>query len=262
MGTDIKIAIPATIRHAIWPILLSLCFLAALALAWGRIGLELNRDRAHIAQFRRNTPSGMALVPGGEFIAGSNDADADDDARPRRTESIPAFYIDLHEVTNREFQKFDPSHRIPPGDEDLPANSVTYDSAAAYARWAGKRLPTEAEWEKAARGTDGRRYPWGDNWDPRRIAPRRRRPGDRPMTATSTGTKLCSIGPSRLQRAGSRPGGASPYGCLDMAGNAWEWVQGFYNGDPRQRILRGGAVGYGERACRTYSRAIEGAADT
>jgi formylglycine-generating enzyme len=217
---------------------------------------------AGVGRMRARTPPGMALVPGGPFIMGSDDPDADDDVRPRRTVSVPAFYIDLHEVTNREFQKFDPSHAIPPGEDNLPVGGITYAAAESYARWAGKRLPTEEEWEKAARGTDGRRYPWGDDWDAGRVAARRRRRGEGASPPITAHGKLCAIGPSRLQPVGSRPGGVSPYGCFDMAGNAWEWVQGFYNGNPRQRLLRGGAVGYGERACRTYIRAIEGDADT
>ena len=215
-----------------------------------------------LARLRRNTPPGMVLVPAGAFIAGSNDADADDDVRPQRRESLPAYYMDLHEVTNREFQKFDRSRVIPAGEEDLPANRITYAEAEAYARWAGKRIPMEFEWEKAARGTDGRRYPWGDVWDEKRVAPRRKKPGDLPMPGAAVKGKQCSAGPSRLQPVGSNPSGASPYGCQDMAGNAWEWVQGYYNGNPQQRLLRGGAVGYGQRGCRTYQKAIEGEADT
>jgi formylglycine-generating enzyme required for sulfatase activity len=67
---------------------------------------------------------------------------------------------------------------------------------------------------------------------------------------------------TRVRPVGTRPDSASPYGCLDMAGNAWEWVQGFYNKDPSMRLIRGGAVGYGERACRTYTRTIEPAGVT
>src|SRR5204862_5785806 len=179
-----------------------------------------------------------------------------------RREFVPSFYIDRTEVTNAEFKRFRPDHAFAPGEEDRPVTNVTYDEAAAYARWAGKRLPTDEEWEKAARGTDGRRYPWGNAWDASRVAPRAHRPGapDRPIAEKRA--NVCSAFPSRVSPAGSRPAGASPYGCLDMAGNAWEWVQGFYQGNAEQRILRGGAVGYGERSCRTYAKGVEGSGST
>ncbi len=204
----------------------------------------------------------MVYVGGGDCVLGSNDEDADDDVKPARRANVPSFYIDRAEVTNSEFRRFKPAHAFPPGEKTLPVTNVTYDEANAYAGWAGKRLPTEEEWEKAARGTDGRRYPWGDLWGPARVASRAGK-SSRPAEADfDSKAKSCRIGPSRVRPVGTAPAGVSPYGCVDMAGNAWEWVQGFYHGNPKQRILRGGAVGYGERACRAYNRAVEGSGVT
>jgi formylglycine-generating enzyme required for sulfatase activity len=211
---------------------------------------------------RAKTPPGMVYVSGGTCLLGSDDADADDDVKPMRREFVASFYIDKMDVTNTEFRKFRPDHDYPPSEANLPATNITYDEAASYAKWAGKRLPTETEWEKAARGAEGRRYPWGNAWNADRVA--KRAHGRRSVSNAAKVKKpgQCAIGTSRVQPVGSVPFGASPYGCLDMAGNAWQWVEGYYNGDQARRILRGGAVGYGERSMRTYNRAIEGSGDT
>ncbi len=185
----------------------------------------------------------MVLVPAGEFVMGSGEGGLDE-GPPRRVD-LPAFYIDRHEVTNEQYLRFigQTGHEPPrswggprpgKGMEKLPVTDVTWFDAMQYAVWAGKRLPTEAEWEKAARGTDGRRFPWG-NLD---IESARQLGSDKP-----------------LQPVGSRPPGASPFGCLDMAGNAWEWVADWYDGYPGTtarsvhfgqdyKVMRGGGAIY------------------
>ena len=136
-----------------------------------------------------------------------------------------------------------------------PVN-VSWNDAKAYAKWAGVTLPTEAQWEKAARGTDGRVYPWGNDWD-----------------AAKCNNSVGANHPGKTSPVGSFPAGASPYGCLDMAGNVWQWCADWYGADyyttsPAKnptgpatgtvRVLRGGSWGgsgvvYGCRgACRIY----------
>ncbi len=182
----------------------------------------------------------MVFVPSGDFLMGTSDADIElykelfplrdisrfDNERPQRTVYVDAFYIDKLEVTNQQFKQFlsdtgyKPKHYLdypPHNTEDQPAVVLDWSDAAAYAKWAGKRLPTEAEWEKAARGTDGRIWPWGNEWDATKLS-------------GNDGTGLID-GYVLTAPVGQFPQGASPYGALDMAGNLWEWVSDWYTHD-------------------------------
>lgn len=178
-----------------------------------------------------DVPAGMVLVPEGEFIMGADNR-APDEA-PVRKIVQPAFYIDKQEVTNEEYAKVFPNHKFPEGQEQLPVQGVSWNEAVRYAESVGKRLPTEAEWEKAARGEAGLEYPWGVDFN----------------------SDLCNSQESNIDgpvRVGKYLGGASPYGCMDMAGNVYEWTQNWYEAYPGNadvtkdygqvyRILRGGS---------------------
>lgn len=190
----------------------------------------------------------MVFVPAGEFDMGSpiEDPRADDDEVPLHRVYLDAFWIDRTEVTNSMYNLcIEAGACAPPARSVFHSNpeyanhpivGVSWDQATAYCGWAGRRLPSEAEWEKAARGLDGRMYPWGDS---------------SPTDELANFNKLVNE-PSPV---GSYPKGASPYGALDMAGNAWEWTQdgytsGYYSISParnpvsespvNRRVLRGG----------------------
>jgi formylglycine-generating enzyme required for sulfatase activity len=178
------------------------------------------------SQTQPPAPEGMVLVSGGSFEMGRNDGDEYE--RPAHTVSVQPFYIDVHEVTCAQYAKFVAAekHAPPPtwpgGIYDpanalLPVTGVSWDDAQAYAQWAGGRLPTEEEWEFAARGTDGRLYPWGDAWQPNAAN----------AAQTSAG---------RMVPVGSYSAGASPSGSLDMVGNAWEWTASSLKAYPGGRL--------------------------
>lgn len=174
-------------------------------------------------------PVPMITIPAGEFLMGSPEGQGRADERPQRAVYLDAFGIDQVEVTNQRYMEFVKAtgHRHPPnpygtgpllsikGLEQLPVVQTTWYDAKAYCTWAKKRLPTEAEWEKAARGTDGRMYPWGN--DPPTM---RHANFDREWDEERT-----------LHAVGSLPEGDSPYGVKDMAGNAREWVADWYDAD-------------------------------
>lgn len=180
----------------------------------------------------------MAYVPAGEFFMGSDTGPIDE--RPAHRITVPAFEIDRLPITNVQFATFlaaigptnaageslfdvaDPDARIhrrgdrwvaDPGFEDHPVVEVSWAGARDFCAWAGKRLPTEAEWEKAARGTDGRLYPWGND----------------PPDATRA---RFAAGWNQTAPVGSFPSGASPYDVLDLSGNVWEWVSSAYTPYP------------------------------
>lgn len=227
---------------------------------------------------------GMVLVyvPAGEFMMGAREGDeqAEPDEMPMRTVSLNAFWIDRTEVTNAMFAKFltakgnekwyeaespdakisvlGPEWVVKKGFEDHPVTEVTWFGANAYCEWVGRRLPTEAQWEKAARGTDGRIFPWG-NTQP-----------NCSLANYWTGSQSCTDGgPAPV---GSYQGGASPYNVWDMAGNVWEWVADWYSdvfyksapgenptgpGSGSAKVMRGGSFESGPRTLRTSDRASD-----
>jgi formylglycine-generating enzyme len=182
----------------------------------------------------------MVLIPSGPFTMGSDDGLPNE--RPAHSVTLDAYYIDRYEVTMTLYRKFLEAgkYESPPtwDDEaattvgDRPAVGVRWESAAAYCRWAGKRLPTEAEWEKAARGTDGRRYPWGDMQPFVDIANYNRGIW---VSETITLVAVTSGLDGMSVRHGLTEGGKSPFGLFHMAGNAAEWVADWYERDYYQR---------------------------
>jgi len=160
----------------------------------------------------------MVAVPAGEYTIGSKKC------------FVPAFRIDKYPVTNQQWREFRPDHTFSKGLENHPVTNVDFVQATMYARWKGKRLPSEREWEAAARGPEAFRFPWGQTPDPRR--------------ANCADNKL-----RRTTPVTQYPRGASPFGCMDMLGNASEWVDDWDLGKDNSlanRVVKGG--GFGLRA--------------
>ncbi len=171
-------------------------------------------------------PPDMVYVPAGEFATG-------DAIVGVREIHVDGFFADRFEVTNKRYKEFVDAtdHRVPPywrnknfprDEENHPVREVSWEDAEAFAKWAGGRLPTEAEWEKAARGIDGRLYPWGNDFAKEKL--------------NSEDAELAYTTP-----VGSFPVGRSPYGCYDMAGNLWEWTASASERDEKFKAVKGGS---------------------
>jgi iron(II)-dependent oxidoreductase len=204
-----------------------------------------------------STPVGMVKIPAADFlfkvagieIEGFNDIGVDVqypwEASPRRFHEHPmhvqSFFIDQYPITNADFKKFlDATHyqpkdtmnflrdwkegTFPQGWDNRPVTWVSLEDSRAYAAWAGKRLPHEWEWQYAAQGTDGRLYPWGQDWNP----------GAVPVPDKSRTMR----GPDPVD---AHPSGASPFNVMDMVGNIWQWTEEFVDEHTRGGILRGGS---------------------
>ena len=206
----------------------------------------------------------MVLVPAGEFTMGSLGGDPDE--QPVRQVYVGAFFMDKHQVAVSQYGRFlEATHQERPPDwtamnkpayQNRPIANVDWAEADTYCTWAGKRLPTEAEWEKAARGTDGRTYPWGN---------------EPPTRFHANAGKEVFSNRGTLTPVGTFEAGMSPYGIYDMAGNVWEWVSDWYDQDyyksgpvqnppgPRKgdyKVVRGGSWGSGTDDLRAANREV------
>jgi formylglycine-generating enzyme required for sulfatase activity len=167
----------------------------------------------------------MVLIPAGDFLMGSGPRDGNPDETPQRKVSLNAFHIDKYATTVGRFAKYlEATGADPPeywnminvaAEGDYPVVGVDWDQAQAYCKWAGKRLPTEAEWEKAARGTDGRKHPWGN---------------DAPTPQFANVGRGGTFGYTKsLEKVGTYEAGKSPFGIYEMIGNVWQWTADWYD---------------------------------
>lgn len=172
-------------------------------------------------------PNEMVLIPAGKFTMGTNLRLSDEG--PEHEVTLPAFHIDKYEVTNLQYKQFidathhkSPQHWMnrtyPHGKVDHPVVYVSWDDAKSYCEWAGKRLPTDEEWEKAARGTDARNFPYGNEFD---------------MNKSNNPVRWSALKQEGdTAPVGAFEGGKSPYGVYDMSGNVWEWTVSWYRAYP------------------------------
>jgi formylglycine-generating enzyme required for sulfatase activity len=228
-----------------------------------------------------SSKDGMTLlyVPAGEFLMGSTDADtlATSDEKPQHTVMLDAYWIDQTEVTNAQYAKCvadngaceepidnsSSTHSSYYGNSEFdnyPVIYVDWNMASSYCSWAGRELPTETEWEKAARGIDGNIYPWGNTFDGTVV-----NFCDVNCSEGSADTSF-NDGYADVSPVGNYRSGKSIYGAYDMAGNVWEWVNDWYDvypgGDPaasknfgqKNRVLRGGSWDYYDFVLRSASR--------
>jgi formylglycine-generating enzyme required for sulfatase activity len=222
--------------QAVIPVRINRAALGTAALTLLFVGMAATAADAQLERLRRfRSESGgapvqdrpMVTVPAGVFWMGLDGAEALEDERPRHEVWLDEFSMDLHEVTTEAYARFlaDTQRQPPAFWESVnllqhgtrPVVGVTWEDAVAYCKWRGARLPTEAEWEKAARGTDERRYPWGNQTPTPAFA----------NFALGARFSYDQV----LLPVGHFPNGKSPYGLLDMAGNVWEWVSDWYLGN-------------------------------
>jgi formylglycine-generating enzyme required for sulfatase activity len=189
-------------------------------------------ERVRYSNFKNSLGNEMLFIPSGEFVMGSEAADAAPNERPVAKVAVSRFFLSRYLVTNAAYEEFDPSHRrkrIPGAGDRYPVVHITSLDAIKFCQWLSSRerkkyrLPTEAEWEYAARGSDGRRFPWGsyeNRGDLANFADRN--------TVFAWSDRDLDDGYAETSPVGVYPLGASPFGVEDMAGNVWEWCLDYF----------------------------------
>ncbi len=231
---------------------------------WEKLNYIGTNSKGYKEYKNKKDGSTLIYIPVGEFIMGSNDYN---DEKPVHTVYLDGYYISKYEITNKQYKQFcdktDRSYPKDPGFSGMssyftsypnyPVVNVNWNDAVAYCKWAGLRLPTEAEWHKGSRGTDARTYPWGDS-----------SPGTNKANYDKSGDGYNYTSP-----VGNYNSGASPYGLMDMAGNVWEWCNDWYGSDyysksPKRnpkgpssgsnRVLCGGSWYFDDNSIRSSNR--------